>query len=132
MYAFEKEFLQAEESTPSKPLDTVAVKERLRDEIKNHRRITLSNGAIISSFCCLGKKGEMYKLYSKGKEQLSEEMDIITLIKRVRHMQIILDNSLMKSDSRKFQVSHAEKNLIDLDSDPGTKHVECVEQTQHT
>jgi hypothetical protein len=59
-------------------------------------------------------------LYKEGSDRLDKETNLVAIVKKLRHFEIILENSLLNSDQRKFDVAHAEKNVIDLDNDkPG-------------
>jgi hypothetical protein len=56
-------------------------------------------------------------LYKEGSDRLDKETNLVAIVKKLRHFEIILENSLLNSDQRKFDVAHAEKNVIDLDND---------------
>ena len=56
------------------------------------------------------------RLYKKGKERIEDELDIVKLMKDLRHMKILLKNSLM-SKKMQFDIIHAEKNIIDVSVD---------------
>jgi hypothetical protein len=97
------------------------LKQRVKDEISKHRQIKFSCGTMWIRMLCL--KGEKHRrLYNIGTTRLQEDLNLISLIKQVRYMSAILDSSLLKSKSRKFQVMHSRQNVIDLDSDEGYFH----------
>ena len=43
-----------------------------------------------------------------------KEVNIVTLVKRLRHLEIILNNSLLQSDIRKEYVAHTKDNIIEI------------------
>jgi len=62
----------------------------------------------------------MKTLYRDGTTRLEQETNLVSIVKKIRHFEIILENSLLNSDQRKFDVAHSMKNIIDLDDDkPG-------------
>lgn len=58
-----------------------------------------------------------------GYEKLQEEMNLVNILKNLRKTKIIMDNSLLKSPMRRYQVNHVEDNLIDIDSEQGHNQV---------
>ena len=67
------------------------------------------------------------KILSEGRQKLTEEMNIVQLIKKVRNFETIIECSLLQQDQRKIQVEHAMRNIIDLDSDEGISHQKKVQ-----
>ena len=59
-------------------------------------------------------KNKLKKLLEKGSEKLSEEVNIIKILKDLRDLKVIIKHSLMNPEI-KFQIQHTEENLIDLD-----------------
>lgn len=46
-------------------------------------------------------------------------MNLINIVKNIRNMKIIMDQSLLKAPVRKFELKHVKDALIDVDSDVG-------------
>ena len=67
--------------------------------------------------CGCPKSSKLGKLYEIGSERLDEETNLVAIVKKLRHFEIILENSLLNSDQRKFDIAHSMKNVIDLDDD---------------
>jgi hypothetical protein len=67
--------------------------------------------------CGCVKSQKLSNLYKEGSDRLDKETNLVAIVKKIRHFEIILENSLLNSDQRKFDVAHAEKNVIDLDND---------------
>ena len=65
------------------------------------------------SDCLWWKKSRLETLYEKGQEKIEKELDIVKLVKNLRYMKILLRSSLM-SKKMKFDIMHAQKNLIEL------------------
>ena len=78
----------------------------LRNEIKKHRTIRISNIDNLKLFMNTNKNKELNALVQKGKERLNREMNVMSLVKRLRHVEIMLENSLMHKKSRKMNVAH--------------------------
>lgn len=51
----------------------------------------------------------------EGKRRIEKELDIVKIMKSIRNVKILMKNSLLSPDV-KFQIAHAEKNLIDLET----------------
>ena len=63
------------------------------------------------------KNAKLNRLYAMGTARLTNDFNIVRMIKKLRHLGIIAESStLLKSKERKFQVAHTYQNLIDLDS----------------
>ena len=63
----------------------------------------------------LRKLKQLYKLSKDGGNRLDDDMNIFQIVKKVRHLQIMMENSFLKNDSRKFMISHTAQNMINLD-----------------
>ena len=63
----------------------------------------------------LRKLKQLYKLSKEGGNRLDDDMNIFQIVKKVRHLQIIMENSFLKNDYRKFMISHTAQNVINLD-----------------
>lgn len=94
--------------------------QEIGDEIAKHRTIKVDSGNWTDMLCGCAKSQKLSALYKEGSERLDRETNLVAIVKKLRHFEIILENSLLNSDQRKFDVAHAEKNVIDLDNDkPG-------------
>ena len=49
-----------------------------------------------------------------GKRRIEKELDILKIMKSIRNVKILMKNSLLSPDV-KFQIAHADKNVIDLE-----------------
>ena len=58
------------------------------------------------------------KLYNKLSVNIEDDMDIIKIIKSLRELKILASNSMMNVLTR-FQIDHASKNIINLESADG-------------
>ena len=68
-------------------------------------------------FMNTNKSEHLKELVQKGRERLNREMNVMSLVKRLRHVEIILENSLLHAKSRKVSVAHTYQNVIDLEHD---------------
>jgi hypothetical protein len=48
---------------------------------------------------------------------MREETNLVNMVTKLRHLEVIMDNSLLKAESRQQKVAHTFHNLINLDSD---------------
>ena len=71
-------------------------------------------GFLIPSFLCKKKK-RLLKMIHDGKKRIEKELDILKIMKSIRNVKILMKNSLLSPDV-KFQIAHADKNLIDLEA----------------
>lgn len=72
-----------------------------------------------TTFCCsvnLRKEKKLYNLFLEGQTKLEKELDVVKLLKRLRHHDIALKASILCDSDKREQVKHARKNLIDIDS----------------
>ena len=51
----------------------------------------------------------------EGEEKLSNELDIVKILKTLRDMKILLKGTLLSDPGTKFHVKHAPKNILNLD-----------------
>ena len=49
--------------------------------------------------------------------KVRDETNLVNIVTKLRHLEIIMDNSLLKSESRQQKVAHTFQNLINIDSD---------------
>lgn len=99
----------------------------VHQEISSHRhikvRLTDSIKLFVASIIpCKGwnKIWQDYqsfkRLLVRGKDRMKEEMDVVKLIRNIRHMKILLKHSLM-TKQMKYEISQTYKNIIDIDED---------------
>ena len=62
----------------------------------------------------------MMKLYKRAEQQINEDLDMVKIIKLLREVNILSTFTQLNNFSR-FQIDHAHKNVINLESDD-----ECV------
>ncbi len=57
-------------------------------------------------------------MYLKAEEKIQSEFNISKMIKGLRNLNILIENSLMGDDKSmlKYKIMHTEKNVINLDS----------------
>jgi hypothetical protein len=60
---------------------------------------------------------KMRKLYQQGKRKIREETNLVNIVEKLRHIEVIMDNSLLKAESRQQKVAHTFHSLINIDSD---------------
>jgi hypothetical protein len=53
----------------------------------------------------------------KGSEKLEEDLNLVSIVKKLRQLDIILQNSLLKDEKRKLYVEHAYQNVINIDDE---------------
>ena len=54
-------------------------------------------------------------MYEDGTQRIEAELNIVKVIRALRNIKILMRNSLM-SKRVKYEIKHAEKNLINIDS----------------
>ena len=54
------------------------------------------------------------QLYKKGSERIEQELSFEKMIKSIRDMKILIKKEILNEDL-KFQIQHAEKNVINLE-----------------
>ena len=65
--------------------------------------------------CLFKKRDKFIKLYDKGQDRIDTELDIVKMMKSLRNMKILMRNSFMDEEV-KYQITHAKKNLINIDT----------------
>ena len=55
-------------------------------------------------------------MFNEGTEKLEDHLDIVKIVKSLKKLKIVMENSFMTEDVKK-QIKHSEKNLIYLSSD---------------
>lgn len=75
---------------------------------------------ILGAFSCFNscskKNSKLTKLYKKAENRINKELDIVKILTNVRNLKILLKNSMIDEQVR-FEIAHADKNLISLDTD---------------
>ena len=87
----------------------------LKNEISKHSTIRIRFSNWLSLFCGCSSNKNLNILYKEGISRVSNETNLINIVQKIRHMQAILDASLLRSTYRKVQVKHSYHNIIDLD-----------------
>ena len=75
-------------------------------------------GCPIDIFCCnmcFPKRKKLEKLYDATIDRFDEETNIVKIMKNLRDMKTLQENSVM-DESMKFSIAHHMKNYIDLDT----------------
>ena len=62
------------------------------------------------------KKKKLVRLLNEGRKRIEKELDIVKILKSLRDIKISMKNSLMTPEI-KYQISHCEKNFIDIEID---------------
>ena len=101
-------------------------------EVKHHRQIILSmrksvelyfNRCLKEKSCCQKTTNKWYsprdkrmmKLYKKASSKIEEDLDVIRIIKHLKELNILTTHSMMNIFTR-FQIDHANKNVLNLES----------------
>jgi hypothetical protein len=71
-----------------------------------HKRFRVTNENWFTLFTGLNDNYRYEKMYTVGGQRLDEELDILNIVKKLRKVDIILQNSLLKQDERKKLVQH--------------------------
>jgi hypothetical protein len=53
------------------------------------------------------KDSKISDMIIKGSERLNEDLNLVSIVKKLRQLDIILQNSLLKDEKRKHLVDHA-------------------------
>ena len=110
-------------------------------EVCSHWRIYLSPKRIFalyfariidaSIWLCNMNKGflshtnrRLIKLYNKAEMRIENELDVVKIVKHMRELKIIAKNSLLNAFT-KFQIEHANNNVINLESEGSTSQSSC-------
>lgn len=89
----------------------------LKNEVLKHRTIRLDFNHWLDLLIGCSSYKKLNRLYAKGTARLAADLNVVRIVKKLRHLDVIAENStLLKSKERKFQVAHTYQNLIDLDS----------------
>jgi hypothetical protein len=67
----------------------------------------ISNGLQMKLFCSKPKGSKITDMITKGSQKLDEELDMVSIVKKLRHLDVIMQNSMLKDDKRKRYVEHA-------------------------
>jgi hypothetical protein len=59
---------------------------------------------------------KLSKMYEIGSNKIEAQLNIVKIITNLRHMKILLKNSLMNPEVN-HKILHSKKNIIDLESD---------------
>lgn len=101
---------------PEENYSETSLNSELNHEISKHKIPRLGAVSWIELFFgCSNIK--MKKLYQQGKRKIREETNVVNIVSKIRHLDVIMENSLLKAESRKEKVAHTFHNLINLDSD---------------
>lgn len=58
---------------------------------------------------------------------MEEEFDIVKIVKKIRHMQTMMNSTHLYSEKRRFKLAHTHANVIDMvSSDDNMKTGECI------
>ena len=70
--------------------------------------------------CCFDrmwkKKKKLQKMYEDGSERLDAHLDVLKIVKSLKKLKILMENSMMTEEMKK-EIKHSEKNVIYLDDD---------------
>ena len=75
--------------------------QELNAEIGTHRKIRFSNESWFSIFTGLNDNYRIQETYQEGANRLNEELDLVNIIKKLRQLDVIMENSLLSKDERK-------------------------------
>lgn len=110
---------------PRQNIEAKGYNNKIQKELDTHRAIKLHTrdnfclylshrmGCFFPSFCWK-KKAKFQKLYSMTQDRMENQLNIIKMVRNVRNLKMISKFSLL-TPKLKTQLTHAEKNLIDLD-----------------
>ena len=108
--------------------------------IYNTRSFCMFLGTIMRYFsCCCDRKScdcccdccftnvKRYHVMEEGTKRMEEEFDIVKIVKKIRHMQTMMNSTHLYSEKRRFKLAHTHANVIDMvSSDDNMKTGECV------
>ena len=73
-------------------------------------------GGYFPQWCFGGEKRQkLMKLFDMAEERLEKEMNMVKMIKGLRTIKILMKNSLLSKEIQD-QISHTDKNIINLDT----------------
>ena len=55
-------------------------------------------------------------MYEDGSERLDAHLDVLKIVKSLKKLKILMENSMMTEEMKK-EIKHSEKNVIYLDDD---------------
>ena len=97
------------------PKDVIRKNKLIYIRLKDYVSLFLSQ---LPGGCCMKYCWPNYKYFNKlikkGREKLDEEMNIVDLIRGIRKLKILLQNSLRDSEIQVL-IKHDEQNLIEVD-----------------
>jgi len=84
----------------------------IKNELKTHREAKIKPSDQFMSFLswltgclfpfrCWSKRDKLTKLYEKGEEKLEAALDVVKIIKNLRNIKILMENSMMDSIVKK-------------------------------
>jgi hypothetical protein len=76
-------------------------------ELKKHKPIEITNSDWFRLLCSY-RSAKYGKLFSRGARKVEKELDLLRMAKQLRHLQVIVDNSLLTDENRKMLVEHTQ------------------------
>ena len=111
--------------------------QRLQEEIASHWIPRLSDSQQFRVACCHRKCGRnqfkrMVEIHGKGVDRAKEELNIVNIIKNVRHLTISEQCSTLITKFRKEKIQHTLENLILLDQEDEepAAEIECINEDE--
>ena len=86
---------------------------RLQDQIKHDRTIKFSNLQLFKIFVCCGKSKER-RLYNKGISKLSKDLDLLSIIRNLKHLKVMLKSKV--NPEYLVSIFHSSEHVIEIDS----------------
>lgn len=75
----------------------------MKNEVQKHRTIRLDCNHWLDLLMGCSADAKLNKLYSMGTTRLASDFNVVRIVKKLRHLDIIAENStLLKSKERKF------------------------------
>ena len=90
------------------------LEKQLETELKKHRPIEITKGDWCKLLCSY-RSAKFGKLFSRGARKVEKELDVLRMAKKLRHLEVIVDNSLLKDENRRMLVEHTPSSVIDMD-----------------
>ena len=110
---------------------------RLQEEIASHCIPRLSDSQQFRVACCPRKCGaklqrRLAEVHEKGVDRIKEELNIVNIIKNLRHLSISDQCSTTITKFRKEKIQHTLENLILLDQEDKEEpaEIECVNEDE--
>ena len=82
-------------------------------EIQTHRKIRVKNEHWCTLFFGLNDNYGLEQMYSQGNEKLEDELNIVNIVQKLRQLEVIMENSFLKTQERKMLVNHTYQNILD-------------------